>query len=78
MRRAYADETLTTIDEKKRQLTNEALVIADGGGVVGVAGVMGGKDSEIGDSTKNIVLEAGRLSLCSSQALRAGIRAIFR
>ncbi len=58
VRRAKSGETLATIDGRQRELTSETLVIADGSAVVGVAGVMGGKDSEIVDSTKNIVLEA--------------------
>ncbi|MBY0547028.1 MAG: phenylalanine--tRNA ligase subunit beta [Candidatus Obscuribacterales bacterium] len=57
-RRARDGESVVTIDGKERSLPQEALVIADGDSVVGVAGVMGGKDSEIGDQSKNLVLEA--------------------
>ncbi|HEY9684901.1 MAG TPA: phenylalanine--tRNA ligase subunit beta [Oculatellaceae cyanobacterium] len=58
VRRAKAGEILETLDGKKRELTNEMLVIADTKNVVGVAGVMGSKDSEISDSTTSIALEA--------------------
>jgi phenylalanyl-tRNA synthetase beta chain len=58
VRKAKADETIETIDGKKRQLTDEVLVIADSQSVCGVAGVMGGKESEISDSTQSIALEA--------------------
>lgn len=57
-RRARSNETLLTIDGKERSLTEEILIIADASGPVGVAGVMGGKLSEINDSSKNIALEA--------------------
>ncbi|MBX9880264.1 MAG: phenylalanine--tRNA ligase subunit beta [Candidatus Obscuribacterales bacterium] len=57
-RRAKKGEKLTTIDDKERELTDEVLVIADKDRVVGVAGVMGGKESEISDVSKNIALEA--------------------
>lgn len=57
-RRARAGEKLTTIDGKERELTDEVMVIADAQSVVGVAGVMGGKDSEIADDTTEIALEA--------------------
>ncbi|HEY9790674.1 MAG TPA: phenylalanine--tRNA ligase subunit beta [Candidatus Obscuribacterales bacterium] len=58
VRRARDGETLTTLDEKKRELNNEILVIADKQGVVGIAGVMGGKGSEIADDTTTLALEA--------------------
>ncbi|HHT45095.1 MAG TPA: phenylalanine--tRNA ligase subunit beta [Fastidiosipila sp.] len=57
-RRAKEGETIRTLDEIERRLTNDMLVIADAEGAIGVAGVMGGFDSEIKDDTKTIVLEA--------------------
>ena len=57
-RRARQGEKLTTIDAKERELNDQVMVIADAGGVVGVAGVMGGKDSEIAVDTTEIALEA--------------------
>lgn len=58
VRRAQEGETLVTIDGKDRTLPAEALVIADAEQVVGVAGVMGGKHSEITDSSRTLALEA--------------------
>lgn len=58
VRRATDSESITTIDGKVRQLTGEMLAIADGDTIVGVAGVMGGKDSEISDQSTSLVLEA--------------------
>ncbi len=57
-RRGRAGEKLSTIDEKQRELNEEVLVIADKKGVIGIAGVMGGKGSEIADDTTDIALEA--------------------
>jgi phenylalanyl-tRNA synthetase beta chain len=57
-RRGRSAEKLVTIDERERQLTDEVMVIADKKGVVGIAGVMGGKGSEISDSTTTVALEA--------------------
>jgi phenylalanyl-tRNA synthetase beta chain len=58
VRRARADEILTTLDLKERKLSGEVLVIADAESVVGVAGVMGGKLSEVSETTTTIALEA--------------------
>ena len=58
VRRAAAKEKLKTLDGIERTLTAEMCVIADGSRTVGIAGVMGGQDSEIGFATKNILLEA--------------------
>ncbi len=57
-RRAHAGEKITTLDDVVRQLTVEDLVIADDSGPIGIAGVMGGADSEISDTTTSIVIEA--------------------
>lgn len=57
-RPAKAGETITTLDGTDRELTEGMLVIADVNGPVGVAGVMGGLDSEVTDQTTSIILEA--------------------
>lgn len=57
-RRANAGEKITTLDDVVRELTVEDLVIADDSGPIGIAGVMGGADSEISDTTTSIVIEA--------------------
>lgn len=58
VRRAKAGEELETLDQKVRTLHPEDLVIADGRGPVGIAGVMGGARTEVSDSTTSVVLEA--------------------
>ena len=56
-RAARGGETLTTLDGKTRQLDPDRLVIADPGGAIALAGVMGGLETEITDSTRNVLLE---------------------
>lgn len=58
VRKAQPGEKITTLDDVKRELTAEMIVIADGIQAVGVAGVMGGLATEVGMSTQNVVLEA--------------------
>ena len=58
VRRAEAGEKLTTLDEKERQLHPEDLVIADDRGAIGLAGVMGGAATEVGESTSTVLIEA--------------------
>lgn len=58
IRMANEGEEITTLDDVKRTLTKDDIVITDGIKPVALAGVMGGLDTEISDYTKNIVLEA--------------------
>ena len=58
VRRALKDERFTTLDGNARELHPEDLVIADRDGVVGLAGIMGGEDSEVSESTTAIILES--------------------
>jgi phenylalanyl-tRNA synthetase beta chain len=57
VRRAAAGERITTLDGKERALDPEVLVIADRERPVAVAGVMGGADSEVSESTTRLLLE---------------------
>ena len=58
VRRAKKGEGIVTIDGVNRPLDPNILVIADGVRPVAVAGIMGGKDTEITESTKNILIES--------------------
>jgi len=58
VRRAKPGEKITTIDAEQRMLNPDILVIADEERPVAVAGVMGSKDTEVTEATKNILLEA--------------------
>ncbi len=59
VRRARDGETLVTLDDVERRLTDDDGLICDGADrPIGLAGVMGGADTEIGDSTTEVLLEA--------------------
>ena len=58
VRRAKDNETITTLDEEKRNLDSSMLVIADEEKPVAIAGVMGGANSGITENTKTVVFEA--------------------
>ena len=58
VRMATEGEKLTTLDSIERTLTSEDIVISDGKKAIGLAGVMGGLDTEITENTKNIIIEA--------------------
>jgi phenylalanyl-tRNA synthetase beta chain len=57
-RRARDGETVRTLDGVERTLTAEDLVIADGERAVGLAGIMGGEETEVSAGTTNVLLEA--------------------
>jgi phenylalanyl-tRNA synthetase beta chain len=57
VRRAREGEKLVTLDGVERTLSADDLVICDGEGPVALAGVMGGGNSEIGESTTSVLLE---------------------
>lgn len=58
VRLASQGETLQTLDNKTRQLEKSDLVIADKSGPIAIAGIMGGKLTEVSNSTETILLEA--------------------
>ncbi|MEC5180265.1 phenylalanine--tRNA ligase subunit beta [Arthrobacter sp. CG_A4] len=58
VRRAVAGEKITTLDGKERKLDVEDLLITDGSGAIGIAGVMGGAATEVSGSTSNVLVEA--------------------
>ncbi len=58
VRYAHKGETITTIDEVERKLTNQSVLIATEKQGVCLAGVFGGNNSEVDNNTKSIALEA--------------------
>ena len=58
VRMAKEGEKLTTLDDIERTLTPDDIVISDGKESIGLAGVMGGLDTEITENTKNVIIEA--------------------
>lgn len=71
IRTAADSETITTLDEVERKLDPSMLAICDSEKPVAVAGIMGGLDSSITDSTVNVLLEVAYFD-------RANIRATSR
>ena len=76
VRRAKAGETLTTLDDKVREITADMLVIADERDPIGLAGVMGGGNSEITEKTDTIVFESANFNGTSIRktAIALGMR----
>ena len=58
IRTAAAGEKFTTLDGATRELDDSMLMIADTAGSVAIAGVMGGLESEVSESTRNVLLES--------------------
>jgi len=75
VRPARKGEKLTAIDGKEYELISTDLVIADASGPIAIAGVMGGKSTEISSKTKNVLLESAFFDPVSvrSTARRLGL-----
>ncbi len=58
VRRAREAETLVTLDGVERKLDGEMLVIADAARAVAVAGVMGGQETAVSDTTRDVLIES--------------------
>ncbi len=76
VREAQENETLTTLDGNVRQLSAGMLVIADEDKPIGLAGIMGGENSEILDDTTTVVFESANFNGTSIRqtALALGMR----
>ena len=72
VRRARPGEKLETLDGTMRELAPEDLVIADAEKPIGIAGVMGGGNTEVSDETTNVLLEAANFEPLT--VLRSGER----
>ena len=82
VRFAKDNEKLKTLDEQERKLTSEDLIITDNDKPIALAGVMGGYDSEVTDTTTNLLIESAyfdkvsimktsrRLNLISDASIR--------
>ena len=57
VRQLDVEETFSTLDGEERKLPAGTTVIADGDGIVGIAGIMGGLDSEVTDATTRVFME---------------------
>ena len=76
VREAEEGETLTTLDGTVRNLKAGMLVIADDNRAIGLAGIMGGENSEIMDDTTTVVFESANFNGTSIRqtALALGMR----
>ena len=74
-RMARNGEKVSLLNGKEYELTTDDIVIADGEGVIGLAGIMGGTDTEVSNDTKNIVLECANFDMYALRrtAMRHGI-----
>lgn len=77
-----SESNFTTLDSKERKLPANTLMICDGDKEVAIAGVMGGENSEITESTKNILIESAYFNPSSirrtSKALGLSTDASYR
>jgi len=76
VRSAAKNEVLETLDDKERVLTTGDLLITDGKNILAIAGVMGGKNSEINPGTSALVLESANFlaSAIRQTSQRLGLR----
>ncbi len=58
VRRARAGERLTTLDGTDRALSPEDLVVTDDSGIIGLGGVMGGRTTEMSETTTRVLVES--------------------
>jgi len=70
IRQAKPNEAIVTLDEKKHSLGKDFLVIADSQKPIALAGVMGGKDSEVSEKTKDLLLESAFFSPARVRQMR--------
>jgi phenylalanyl-tRNA synthetase beta chain len=82
VRRAKKGEKIVTLDGAERELDPGVLVIADDGRAVAIAGVMGGRETEVTERTKRLVIESAmfdpRLIRTSRQRLKLETEASYR
>jgi phenylalanyl-tRNA synthetase beta chain len=76
VRRAGEDREFITLDNARRQLNPDDLMIADAARPLAIAGVMGGQDSEVSDATTRILLESAYFEpmTVARTARRLGLR----
>ncbi|MEX0762911.1 MAG: phenylalanine--tRNA ligase subunit beta [Dehalococcoidia bacterium] len=73
VRRANPGEVLVTLDDRERRLNNDMLVIADRQRAIGLAGVMGGANTEISDATTTVFLESATFDGSNNRRTARGL-----
>ena len=74
VRSAREGESILALNDERYDLTTSNLVIADAGGPVAIAGVIGGHDSAIGENTAKIVLESANFNAASVRRTSVALR----
>ena len=74
VRRARAGEKLTSLDGVDRQLSPDMLIIADQAIPVAIAGVMGGANSEVTETTASVLLESANFNQVSIRRTSVGLK----
>jgi phenylalanyl-tRNA synthetase beta chain len=76
VRRAREGETIRTLDGQERKLVPSDLLITDGDRPVGIGGIMGSEDSEVGDDTTDVLFEAANFEAATihRSSERLGLR----
>lgn len=74
-RMAKKGEKVKLLNDKTYELTEDDIVIADNDGAIGLGGVMGGSNSEVDETTKNIVLEVATFDMYAvrKSSMRHGV-----
>ena len=73
IRAARPGEKFTTLDEEERKLEPPMLTIADSQDVIALAGVMGGQNTEVGDSTTNVLIESANFDATNTRNTATGL-----
>ncbi len=75
VRQARLGEHVTLLNDQEYRLDPEFLVIADASGAIGLAGIMGGKSTSIGDATTDVLIEAAHFTpaALAGRARRLGL-----
>lgn len=73
VRRAEEGESIRTLDGVERKLDRDVLVIADAQKPIALAGIMGGEETEVGETTQNIFLES---AVFNPRFIRHGSRSL--
>ncbi len=74
VRAARPGETLVTLDGERRTLNPPMLTIADSNDAVGLAGVMGGANSEMDENTTSVLLESANFNAINTRRTRSALR----
>ena len=77
VRRATEGEKIVTLDEKEFTLNTNNLVICDGKKPVALAGIMGGLNSEIRDTTTEVMFEAAKFARDNIRKSSPCLRTVF-